>query len=231
MISTKNPFPGMNPFLDRRWSDVHTMLIGYIRDELAVKLPLDLNARAEEGVAILAGDDQRAYRADVAVSESWKQGTGWQPGEKAGGVVTAEPLILHVTDVTPRWVEIREATGRLVTVIEVLSPTNKNRSGFEDYRTQQCDYLSAGINLVEIDLLREGRHALAFPPSMLRGAAADCQYFVCISRARRHGARFVYPCSLRQRLPIIPIPLRPDDEEITVDLQPSLDRCYENGRH
>jgi hypothetical protein len=224
----------MNPFLERRWSDVHTMLIGYIRDGLATTLPLDLNARAEEGVVISAPDGRHSYRADVAVSELWKMGEEppeWRPLDTAGGASVIEPLVLQVTDITPRWVEIREATGRLVTVIEVLSPANKNRDGFEDYRAKQRDYLSAGINLVEIDLLRAGRHALAFPRSMLSGWAADCPYLICITRATRRATRFVYPCRLREPLPVIPIPLRPGDEDVTLEPQPLIDRCYENGRH
>lgn len=41
MISTKNPFPGMNPFLELRWPDVHLALIGYIRDALGAELSQD----------------------------------------------------------------------------------------------------------------------------------------------------------------------------------------------
>lgn len=233
MTSSKNPFPGMNPFLERRWPDVHTALIGYIRDALADGLPPDLNVRAEEGVVITAHDEEVAYRADVAVSESWKEGVApsWRPEEAAGGAGLAQPLVLHLTEVTPRWIEIREATGKLVTVIEVLSPVNKSRDGLEEYRAKQRDYLASGINLVEIDLLRGGQHALAFPHSMLTGAAAQCPYFICVSRATRRGTRYVYPCPLRQRLPAIQIPLRPHDPDVVLDLQPLIDRCYEKGRH
>lgn len=35
MVSTRNPFPGMNPFLEQGWSDTQTRLIGYICDSLA----------------------------------------------------------------------------------------------------------------------------------------------------------------------------------------------------
>jgi hypothetical protein len=53
MISPHNPFPGMNPFLERSWSDVHTQLIAYIRDELALRgLPAGLRARAEERLSV-----------------------------------------------------------------------------------------------------------------------------------------------------------------------------------
>ena len=39
----------------------------------------------------------------------------------------------------------------------------------------------------------------------------------------------VYRVPLRERLPIIPIPLRETDPDAVLDLQAILDQCYENG--
>lgn len=234
MLSTKNPFPGMNPFLEMRGPDVHVALIGYIRDGLSSELPLDLNVRAEEGITIAGPEKPVNYRADVAVSESWKRGIppAWQPAEKLpDGVALAEPIVLHVPPETPRWLEIREAGGRLITVIEVLSATNKIGDGANDYRSKRRDYQSAGVNVVEIDLLRGGEHVLGFPRQNLRGAAAAAPYMICVSREASPGTRFVYPIALAQRLPAIAIPLRERDADVPLDLQPLLDRAYENGRH
>jgi hypothetical protein len=49
-MTTKNPFPGMNPFFEQQWRDAHTTLITYLRDALQERLPPDLSARAEEEV-------------------------------------------------------------------------------------------------------------------------------------------------------------------------------------
>ena len=71
----QNPFPGMNPWLQRKWSDVHTMLIGYIRDALSPELPPDLAAYAEERIALQAqGEPPVGFRSDVAITESWRHG-------------------------------------------------------------------------------------------------------------------------------------------------------------
>ncbi len=45
-----------------------------------------------------------------------------------------------------RWVEIRERSGRLVTVIELLSPHNKG-TGAGNYRSKQDDIMRSGVNL------------------------------------------------------------------------------------
>lgn len=74
MISTKNPFPGMNPFLERNWGPVHTAIISFVWETIARDLPPGLVARPEER---LVGDEIESgnrYRADVGVSEKWKQG-------------------------------------------------------------------------------------------------------------------------------------------------------------
>jgi hypothetical protein len=42
MIQTanrQNPFPGMNPYLEQHWRDVHTTLMVYLRDQLQGELP------------------------------------------------------------------------------------------------------------------------------------------------------------------------------------------------
>ena len=39
-----SPFPGMDPYLERFWRDVHARLIIYAADQLQENLPSDLRA-------------------------------------------------------------------------------------------------------------------------------------------------------------------------------------------
>jgi len=147
-----NPFPGMNPWLESSWPDVHVQLVAYIRDALAPQLPPDLRARSEECVTLTDGDDARAYGADVALTESWRHGLPpqWSPeADATGAVILAEPEIVPLEPDMERWVEIRERSGRLVTVIELLSPHNKG-TGAGNYRRKQGDIMHSGVNLVEM---------------------------------------------------------------------------------
>ena len=161
MNTTKeNPFPGMNPMLEGHWPDVHTVLIGYVRDALAEELPADLHARAEEEVHIATEGSLERFRADVAVAEMTKQQLPLvlpAVAHSNGGTAVAEPEIIELDQLPRRWVEIRDKSGKLVTVIEVLSPSNKLEPGRSVYLQKQQDYLAAGVNLLEIDLLRIGR--------------------------------------------------------------------------
>ena len=49
-MAATNPFPGMNPYLERHWGDIHHSLIQYARDQLSEQLPDALRARVEERV-------------------------------------------------------------------------------------------------------------------------------------------------------------------------------------
>ncbi len=54
MQPRKNPFPGMNPYLERRWGDVHARLSSYAADQIQGQLPEALRARMQEGVCSAA---------------------------------------------------------------------------------------------------------------------------------------------------------------------------------
>src|SRR2546423_1362763 len=51
-----SPFPGMDPYLEPHWLDVHTHLVAYSADVLNAALPEDLIARSQERVAVESED-------------------------------------------------------------------------------------------------------------------------------------------------------------------------------
>ena len=97
-------------------------------------------------------------------------------------VVIAPGLEVHES-----FIEIIDlASGkRVVTVIEVLSPTNKlSGPGRESYLAKQRHILESQSHLVEIDLLRAGLHVLSVPRSLV-GDDVRYDYLVCVNRANR----------------------------------------------
>src|SRR5438309_2151545 len=91
-----SPFPGMDPYLERHWGDVHTRLITYASDQLNKALPRDLRARVEERVFVEFPDDRRSIVPDVRILE--RAVPGRKSGAGATGVVTAEPLIVPLNE-------------------------------------------------------------------------------------------------------------------------------------
>lgn len=222
----------MDPYLEDHWPDVHTGLTIYIRDQLQTKLPADLVARAEEQVAIDEDSQRRNLRPDVKVVEPHKLHEPAPAYAAAGGsdIPVAEPLVVLLEPDVHRWVEIRDAGGRLITIIEVLSPKNKSDEGQATYRRRQHNYISAGVNLVEIDLLRKGERVLSIPLSEIPNRAWT-PYMVCVFRATEPDQRKIYPLPLRDRLPAIRIPLRASDKDAVLELQPLIDQAFERGRY
>lgn len=236
-----SPFPGMDPFLESHWGEVHHSLIQYSRDALQAGLPDDLLARVEERVFVESDDVRiRGFVPDSNIVES-------HPGESAGGGVTvaggvavangiavAEPqyFLCEEDETVESYIEIREGDGgRVVTVIEFLSPSNKaGGEGTESYLRKQRQLLASKSSLVEIDLVRAGRRVLAFPRFHL---PQECQgkYLACIRRRWQPGVRELYSFSLRQRLPALAIPLRSHEPPLPLDLQAIVDQAYRNGRY
>jgi hypothetical protein len=231
----KHPFPGINPWMEQHWPDVHTRLLTGLADQLSERLPEDLAARTEEALAIKEDDTERAARPDIAVTESWREGRPpvWTPtGEGTVGGIIAEPVLVAVEPETQRWLEIRHRDGRLVTAIEILSPSNKRRgSGHEAYRERQSACLAGPANLVEIDFLRGGWEATRASRHQLGPRAAGEVSLACVSRARAPWRAEVYAFPLRQPIPAFRIPLRDEDADVVVELQPLLERCYRTGRY
>ena len=65
----KSPFPGMDPYLERFWNDVHGKLTTYIADELNTALPDRYRATLQERVIVSAPNAKsvRSRFPDIAV--------------------------------------------------------------------------------------------------------------------------------------------------------------------
>ncbi len=164
----QSPFPGMDPYLEKHWREVHHRLITYIGDFLQAELPSSLRAVLEERVVLEqpAGDFRSAY-PDVYVLEHRQLPDASQEGEtKATVALEEEPLLVfpQIESPTEGYIEIVDSSSgeRVVTVIEILSPTNKSPGRDRSrYLRKQRAAKRAGGNLVEIDLTRAGRRTMA----------------------------------------------------------------------
>jgi hypothetical protein len=124
----------------------------------------------------------------------------------------------------------------LVTLIEILSPSNKRPGPDRDsYAAKQREVLESDANLVEIDLLRTGRRVL--PSVEITSAVARLEprpdYLVLVSRAWQRGGPFLgysaYPIRLHEMLPCISVPLVAEQAEVPLDLQYAIQRTYDGG--
>lgn len=242
MTANKNaknsPFPGMDPYLEQHWGDVHTRLMVYISNQINAQLPDELQARVEESTAIQIEDEaRRVVYPDVRIVED-------QPNQPPGDggvavatetITTAKPIIIKMErdTRTQRTVEIVDiaSNDRVVTAIEVLSPSNKvGRENRLAYKRKRAAYIESGVNLVEIDLVREGEHMVAIPLSLIPKQYCD-DYIACVQRATQPDQYELYPMPLRQPLRDISIPLRRGEKDVLLQIQVLIDQCYQDGRY
>ncbi len=225
----------MEPF----WRDVHAALIVYTRERLNPGLPSDLRARIEERLIVENPFQDPGWQRDVVpdlhVIER-AAGGSWRGGEADdGGLAVAEPLSFRTLAQPTRetFIEIIApgAGGRVVTVIEFLSPTNKTPGeGMEMYLEKQREYRGAGVSLVEIDLIRGGRHVLALPKASVPEEMTTWPR-ICVCEGWKKTWMKFYPIAPRERMPVFAVPLRQEDAPVTLDLQAVFDRCFEVGEY
>jgi hypothetical protein len=227
----------MDPYLESllHWRDVHHTLAAQIRRQLVPCLSSRYVARLETRLVAFSPDEEeiRILYPDIEVTQKRLRELAIATYEVASDVADAvppPPLVLRA--ITPEQVElitveIRDAAqGRLVTAIEILSPVNKcPGKGLEEYRAKRETVLSANAHLLEIDLLRQGTRA----PRLIGLPQSD--YFVFLTRAERRDATETWPVSVRDPLPVVPVPLLPGDKDVPLDLALALRTIYDEARY
>lgn len=234
-----SPFPGMDPYLEHPqiFPGLHGSIIFCLKAALQPRLPEPYYADSDERVWVEV--TQRHIEPDVNVLRA-RRGPEREETETGGVAVLTEPRTQPILVTVPcaerreTWLEIytrQDGTERLVTAVEVLSPTNKTPGRRRDeYLQKQEELLEHGeVNLIEIDLLRAGKHTTAVPRELALEKAGPYDYHVCVHRFDRFADYFVYPIQLERSLPEIEVPLLPQDGSISVDLQEVFNRCYDEG--
>ena len=229
-----SPFPGMDPYLEAPdiWPDFHDALANEIRNELNHSLPAPyyarLGARPEEGI-VEEGRTRLQMIPDISVAVLDRPR---RDVSKAIEVTLQDEPIRH------HFVEVRDAKRghALVTLIEILSPSNK-RPGPDRvaYRAKQREVGDGGASLIEIDLLREGERVYPEPglAAVIEEIEPRGDYLVLVNRAWKRGAvgvgYEVFPSVIRDWLPCIPVPLREGEDDTPLDLQYVVNRAYDGG--
>jgi hypothetical protein len=224
-----SPFPGMDPYLEDPafWPGIHDSLIIYARDVLQPLLRPRYYIEVRE--RIYFEDMREVIYPDATIH---RRRPPLDTDRDVAVLPADEPTILRVeTRQRETFLEICAlGSHEVVTVIEVISPSNKHVGGHgrTEYRKKQDEVLSSTAHLVEIDLLRGGAHVVVAPAGELR-TLPSYDYVSCVSRATARQHVEVYAVSVRQRLPRIRIPLREPDPDVVLDLPSIFARCYDNG--
>lgn len=230
-----SPFPGVDPYVEAvgLWEAFHPGFLTYCHDALNEVLP-DHYA-ASMGVHLelvnLAETESVAIIPDVLVSgRRGRSHARSRRIRRSGGTATVEPVRIALpprgkVEMRRLWIEVLRLPGQTpVTVIEVLSPTNKLGEGFAKYLRKRRATIRQEVHLVEIDLLLGGARlpmAEPLPPG---------DFFALVSRSEERPESDVYAWTIRDALPTIPIPLLRPDPDVPLDLAAGFAAAYDRGR-
>jgi hypothetical protein len=114
------------------------------------------------------------------------------------------------------------AQNVLVTSIAMLSPVNKREPNLTHYRQKRERLRQAQVHVLEIDLLRRGTRVWTHPQ------IPDVPYVVFLTRAGESIVE-VWPITLAEPLPTLPVPLRSPDAPALLDLGTALRHVYDEA--
>lgn len=224
-----SPFPGMDPFIElTEWAEFHVQMIVEFQRLLSPIVRPKYVARTERRVYLEhLPEEQSQYQPDVQIFKTEPPRTGLIAGSSSA-TLEIEPKLYAIP--VPReereaFLEIRTVESNdVVTVIELLSPSNKRRGsdGFRSYYAKREELLRSSVNLVEVDLLRLGVKPLTVDPLQ-----PTTDYCALIHRANRKAQAEVYEWTLRNPLPKIRIPLADGDPDVLLPLQPAFTTVYD----
>jgi hypothetical protein len=229
----RSPFPGMDPWLEHPdlWPDVHDSLITSIRDTLMPRITPRYVARVEARTTVLTSlDIDRMYRPDVAIRAADRAAPGIESGVallEHPGVEKFQVIVPMLDEIEETYLTIQEVSSRkLVTVVEVLSPTNKKTEDARaKYVEKRLELLRSKVNFVEIDLLRGGE------PTPVLDPPPSSDYRILICRPGRKPGAELLTFSIKNPIPTIPIPLLREDAEPNLELNDVLHALYERARY
>lgn len=225
-----SPFPGMDPYLEAPalWEGFRDRLIVVLSEHLLNQLQPKYWVNIEQRLYVDYESDPRVVRPDVAVART--KGTERPAVPSSRGAAPAATVVEEDLAVPMRetylTILLRE-DWRVVTVVELLSPTNKrpNSIGRAEYLRKRSEVLQSDAHLLEIDLLRAGERVRVRPP------LPPAEYYAFLHRRDDHPNIQVFPLGLRERLSILPLPLLPEDPDAMLDLQRAVETTYDRGAY
>jgi hypothetical protein len=221
----------MDPYLEGDlWPDVHHALATQIRRQLTPLVQPKYVARISRYVVEDNNPEQEIgiMYPDVELLQIKREVRDSEHAYANRGAFSPPALsipILEPVEVEIPVVEIYDVLGnRLITAIEILSPVNKRSPGREQYLNKRQRLYKAGTHFLEIDLLRRGTR------SVQHARLAASAYLIALTPASARKTD-VWPLALSARLPIVPVPLLPEDQDVLLDLQKALSSVYEEAAY
>ena len=232
-----HPFPGMNPWLEnpRFWRNVHVSLLTAIRDNLAPQLAPRYFVDVETHTYISQeGSPTQSRFPDVTIIDTGGAATLVAPSPAALAELAdeGEPTLIEL----PReafeevYLTVRlVSTGEVVTVIELLSHTNKRAdANRRSYLEKRQAYFHSIVNIVEIDFLRAGEPMPHTDPPQGKEQA---DYRILLRYKDEPGVVHIWNFNVRVHVSKFRVPLQPGELGPELFLGTLLQEVYDRAQY
>ena len=212
------------------WEGMHIFWMTEIARALRAELPPGY--RAVIGASPLVAVGMAQVKPDVAVTNGTPHPPS--PASPSPGLPKPDVEVAVATLEEDACVQIERA-GRLVAVVELISPRNKDRpAAREQYAARYLGYLRGGVHLLLVDVHRRPLE-FSFPQLIAAGLGqelpappAPSAVSYRVGAAAATGGRLLavwqHPLSIGAALPTMPLPLTLD-EQVAVDLEGTYSRA------
>jgi hypothetical protein len=249
----QNLYPGINAHLNSLlqqkgggWQSFHGAHIEHLQEAIEALLPPNYYADSEQSLQVSGIDFdlwiERTTQPDLTIFQV--EATATPSPRIASATATAPTLDM------PLWETIAdeedfikglsiyhmsgdEPSEKLVTRIEVISPSNKPpHAYYRQYLSNRLDTLKSGVALLELDYIHQRRPLLPGFPNYVEGEAGAFPYMVLSSNPRSpegSGSFQGYGIGVLTPLPKVTIPLL-GDEHIVLDLGEVYNRTFTSRR-
>ncbi|NEP84759.1 MAG: DUF4058 family protein [Okeania sp. SIO3B3] len=228
-----SPFPGANPYLENSayWSSIHHWVITEIARLLNQKLAPKYVVAVEVRIYETSGEKSTLIGIPNNIIAKSSENTIKSPESNvAVATPSIQPLTIELSlpeTIKQGYLEVRRVgTGEVITVIEILSPINKNLGeGRRKYEKKRQNILNSYTNFVEIDLLRQSNSMITLNQEI------NHDYCILVSPSSQRPQAHFYAFKIQDMIPIFTLPLLLEDAKVTVDLQSILHQVYDQGRY
>jgi hypothetical protein len=183
-------------------SEIFRFLSPQLRPKYLVSLEVRIYKTADEDLSVISLPDVTVRQPQTATETTASNIAVSAPPKQPLTVIIPMPYTVR-----EGYLKIREReTKELITVIEILSPTNKRTGkGRQMYEEKREEILGSRTHLIEI----------------------DSHYSVLVCRGNRRPRADLYAFNLQNPMPAFPLPLRSGDTEPVINLQELFTQIYE----
>lgn len=230
----QTPFPGMDPYLEHPsiWPDVLDRLIAALADSItpliAPQYYVAIERRGHQPKSADRYSDDRSDGIDPRITHRMiNSAPNYVPAVDPFYSEVGEGRSATVDAADRSYLAIHDVASKsTVTIVEALSLAEKTepdtRRRYERVRQR---IVESTVNLVEIDLLREGAPLVRTAPER------SSDYRILISRTWTRPRAQLYTFSLRQPIPQFPLPLAEDESEPVIDFNGIVHSLYGRARY